>query len=122
MTIDKSQLHPMFEKSLRRSERLSDLATRKALDLPLDDDMQIITNHTRQGFGLIGTLLLSTALLAGGGGAAIGALALLNTWMQDAPDQGTTGTELSTDSPPAQEFKITFWTDDGENLEVTENE
>ena len=35
MPIDKAKLYPTFEKSLRRSERLTDLATRKALDLPL---------------------------------------------------------------------------------------
>ena len=75
MPIDKTKLYPMFEKSLRRNERLTDLATRKALDLPLDDDMQIITNNTRQGLGAIGTLLVSAVMLTGGGGAAFGLLA-----------------------------------------------
>ena len=65
MPIDKTQLYQTFDRSLRRSERLTDMATRKALDLPVDDDMQIITNNTRQGLGRVGALLLSLAMLAG---------------------------------------------------------
>lgn len=115
MPIDKSQLHPMFEKSLRRSERLSDLATRKALDLPLDDDMQIITNNTRQGFGLIGTLLLSAAMLTGGAASGFALMSALSP-------NGDMNPQVSSSLPEAQEFKVTFWTDDGEHLEVSDDE
>ena len=113
MPIDKTKLYPMFEKSLRRNERLTDLATRKALDLPLDDDMQIITNNTRQGLGAIGTLFVSGVMLFSG---AAGGFALLNHFSPVQENQATT--EL----PAAQEFEVTFWTEDGQQLEVDANE
>ena len=107
MPIDKANLYQTFHNSLRRSQRLSDLATRKALDLPLDDDMQIITNNTRHGLGLVGTLALSGMLLLSG---AAGGFALLRTTVPTTP------------APAAQEFEVTFWTEDGQPLEVTDHE
>ena len=115
MPIDKTKLYRTFEKSLRRSERLNDLATRKALDLPLDEDMQIITNNTRQGLSMAGMLLLSAVMLTGGGGAAWGLLTMLN-------NRGQPAAEVAGESPATQEFEVTFWSEDGQQLEVTESE
>ncbi len=118
MPIDKSQLYGMFQRSLKRSEKLNDLATRKALDLPLDDEMQIITNHTHRGLGRWGTLLLSLAMLAGGGGATLGTGAALG-WFERAiqpPPQTTPPDEAA-----AREFKVTFWTEDGQPLAVEDD-
>jgi len=123
MPIDKTQLYPTFDKSLRRSQRLADLATRKALDLPLDDEMQIITNHTRTGLGRGAALLLSLAMLATGGGAALGTFGLLEGFGNRRPEaRPETARGDEAPLPPAQEFKVTFWTEDGENLEVQESE
>ena len=115
MPINKTQLYPMFEKSLRRSERLGDLATRKALDLPLDDDMQIITNHTRSGLGMTGTLLVSVAMLISG---SAGGVALMNAWPSGEAASGNVDPQAASPPPVAQEFKVSFWTEDGEHLEV----
>ena len=77
MTIDKDQLYATFNKSSERRDKLADLATRKALDLPVEDDMQINTSTTYQGLGRCGSLLLALAMLAGGSGGALGIAGLL---------------------------------------------
>lgn len=117
MPIDKSQLYGMFQRSLKRSEKLTDLATRKALDLPLDDEMQIITNHTHRGLGRWATLLLSLAMLAGGGGATLGLGTVLG-WFERAIQQPSQ--RAPDEAAAAREFKVTFWTEDGEPLEIEE--
>lgn len=119
MPIDKTQLYPTFNNSLRRNQRLADAATRKALDLPLEDDVQIITDNSRQGLGRIGALLLSLAMLAGGGGAAVGALGLLRGFDRPAARQPSDAAPSQT---APQEFKVTFWSEDGQPLEVQNDE
>ena len=118
MPIDKTQLYQMFEKSLRRNQRLGDLSARKALDLPLDDDMQIITNNSRSGLGIAGTLLLSAGMLISG---TAGGFALMHQWNRAASEDANANAQPS-QLPESQEFKITFWTEDGESLEVQEDE
>ena len=119
MPIDKTHLYQMFEKSLRRNQRLGDLAARKALDLPLDEDMQIITNNTRSGLGIAGTLLLSVGMLMSG---SAGGFALMHQWNRSASHASDANARTSSQLPDAQEFKVTFWTEDGESLEVQEHE
>ncbi len=116
MTINKNELYATFHKSSERREKLADLATRKALDLPVEDDMQITTNTTYQGLGRCGSLLLALAMLASGGGGALGiagVLGLLNaaTPAREAP---------ATFEP--QEFEVTFFAEDGAPIEVSEEE
>lgn len=118
MTIDKSQLYATFNKSHERREKLADMATRKALDLPVEDDMQITTNTTYQGLGRCGSLLLALAMLASGSGAALGIaglLGLLNPARQAASPQ-----QPATFEP--QEFEVTFFAEDGSPIAVSEEE
>lgn len=110
MTIDKNALYATFHASNQRREKLADLATRKALDLPVEDDMQITTNTTYQGLGRCGSLLLALAMLAAGGGGALGiagALGLLHRGHEAAP---------ATFEP--QEFEVTFFAEDGKPVAV----
>ena len=60
--IDKETLYGEFLKSVRRKGRVEDLAIAKALDIPMDDDVQINQSKT----GITGWPLVS--LLLGGGG------------------------------------------------------
>lgn len=126
MAIDKSQLYATFEKSRQRRERLADLATRKALDLPVDDDMQINNHTSYQGLGRLGAVVLSLAMLAGGGGSALGIAGLLGLF--DAPARPPRTAEpsdraaTSARPPAAQEFKVTFWAEDGWPIEVASPE
>jgi hypothetical protein len=112
MTIDKDQLYATFNHSSQRREKLADLATRKALDLPVEDDMQITTNTTYQGLGRCGSLLLALAMLASGGGGALGIAGLLG-WLQPARDNST-----PTFAP--QEFEVTFFAEDGAPIAVND--
>lgn len=113
MTIDKQKLYGTFHKSLAKSEKLTDLATRKALDLPVDDEMQIITNnHTRQGLGRCGTLLLALAMAAGGSGMTLGLVSLLQNNVRNS-GEAASGAEFA-----PQEFQVTFWNEDGQPVEV----
>ena len=112
MTIDKDQLYGAFNKSHQRREKLADLATRKALDLPVEDDMQITTNTTYQGLGRCGSLLLALAMLASGGGGALGIAGLLGML------QPTREAPRPTFAP--QEFEVTFFAEDGSPIEVND--
>jgi hypothetical protein len=113
MTIDKSQLYATFEKSHERQQKLTDMATRKALDLPLEDDVQITTNTTHHGISWLGAALLSATLLAGGGGAALGLMSLFGALCPSVPSTPGAHHPIS-----PQEFKITFWAEDGKPIEV----
>ncbi len=125
MTIDKNELYGQFDSSHKRRQRLAELATRKALDLPLDDDMNIINN--RQGASMMGTALLSAALLLGGGGLGVGIAGLAGMGGADKPASPVVPA-MKPDSGPAptpvepQEFKVTFWGDDSQPIQVKSHE
>ena len=118
MTIDKDQLYATFNQSNQRREKLTDLATRKALDLPVEDEMQITTNTTYQGLGRCGSLLLALAMLASGGGGALGIAGLLG--LLTPARQAAAPQQPATFEP--QEFEVTFFAEDGKSIEVGVND
>ena len=113
MPIDKDQLYDRFHKSWERRERLADLATRKALDLPAEDDVRITTNTTHQGSSLLATSLVSMALLLAGGAAALGL-----TYFKSSPAQPPSTTTIP---PSPQQFKVSFWGEDDKEIQVEKN-
>ncbi len=117
MTIDKHQLYGRFVKSWERREKLADLATRKALDLPMDDEMNITT--TNRGVGLLPAAVVSAALLLAGGGMTLGLVKLLD---RPQPAQVPASGSHVAAPPPSQEFKVTFWAEDGTPLKVDEQD
>ena len=69
MPIDKDKLYETFQKSLERHQKLTDLATRKALDLPIDEGSGITTingvsGKVLLGLGLGGTSIVAAAMIA----------------------------------------------------------
>lgn len=71
--LDKETLYGEFLKSMRRKGRVEDLAIAKALDIPMDDDVQINQSRT----GITGWPLVS--LLLGGGGLSAWLISSLMT-------------------------------------------
>lgn len=70
MTIDKAELYGKFQGSVERREKLQNDITRKALDLPREDDMGDVTvNNGISGKALVGILVGMAAV--GGGGAIV---------------------------------------------------
>jgi hypothetical protein len=114
MSIDKTKLYATFEKSHQRQQRLADMATRKALDLPLEDDVQITTNTTNHGISWVGAVVLAATLLAGGGGTMFGVAGMLGALR--APQPAPRGPSTPLAAP--REFKVTFWAEDGAPIEV----
>lgn len=96
--IDKSKLYPTFLRSQERAEKLREIATRKNLDLPVDDDVNI-SNH-----GIAGKHLVAIA--------GIVLLGLLG-WRLLTP---SVSGQMA--SPAAQEYEVRFWLDDGTEIEV----
>lgn len=105
MTIDKNELYGQFQKSWDQRAKLTELATRKALDLPLDDELNITTTH--QGTPFLTTALVSAVLIFGGGAAAITAASWLG-WI----------TPRNTLDASAQDFKVSIWAEDGEEIRL----
>ena len=100
--VDKEELYPTFLKSLDRSEKLKEMATRKNLDLPLDDDV----NNTSTVNGISGKHLLG-----------VGALVLAGLLGWRAMDKTTAipgPPDTSTQAPAPQEYDVTFWVDGAE--------
>jgi len=123
MALDKEALYGQFLASFQRREKLADLATRKALNLPVEDDVNITTTHNGIGWrhlvGIVLMLLLSgtlggglTALLGSLGHNASGSLPAAAAPGNSAPAGAATA--------PAQpqQFKVTFYGEDGQPIEV----
>ena len=80
-SIDKESLYGEFLKSIRRKGRIESLAISKALDLPVEDEVQIKTGIT--GWPLV-------ALLLGGSGMASWLISsLMVSSSQPSPAQST---------------------------------
>jgi hypothetical protein len=80
--ITKKDLYPTYYRSLERNNKLMDAATRKALDLPLEDDVHITTNKT----GIGGGALVACVGLASAAAIAIAAMFAGNTPQPATPD------------------------------------
>ncbi|ANS03331.1 hypothetical protein [uncultured Mediterranean phage uvDeep-CGR2-KM19-C37] len=64
----KEQLYGRFLASAKRRDKIHEKAIHKALDLPLDDDVNV-TNINQRGLGLlgvIGSMGIGAAVMAGG--------------------------------------------------------
>ncbi len=78
------------------------MAQRKHLDLPMDDDVNI-SNHGISGKHLLG----------------LGAMVLAGTLGWRALTPGVEAPDLAAPTPVApQEFEVTFWAEDGTEIEV----
>lgn len=114
MSLNKEALYGNFLKSYDRRERLADLATRKALDLPVEDEVNINTTTNNQGSHWLTTLLMAGSLLLGGGGLTAGLGTALG-WFA----QGPTAAPRSASAPPsAQEYRVEFFTEEGKPIKV----
>ena len=118
MTIDKHQLYGAFLQSHERQQRLSDLATRKALDLPLDDDVNITQTTTNHAPSLASLLVLAGGLLAGGTGIGIGLPAMVAALSSAAPPPIPAIEQQAAAPAPASEYRVTFYAEDGRPIEV----
>lgn len=107
--VDKKELYQTFLGSLERSEKLKEMATRKNLDLPLDEDVNI-TNTTS---GISGKHLLGVGAIMFAG--------LLGWRGIDKLSFEPSHSTPATLSPAPQEYDVTFWVD-GEEITVTEPE
>jgi len=102
MAIDKNALYGTFQDSVDRNNKLTDDITRKALDLPRDDDVNITTtNNGVSGKALAG--ILAGVMAAGGGGAVV-----MNQMGQPTPQPVV--------QPSDQEATLTFYNSDGEEI------
>lgn len=125
MSIDKQQLYGAFTKSHQRQQRLSEMATRKALDLPLDDDVNITQTTTNHGPNLVSLLVLAGGLLAGGTGIGLGLPALWNepaTAAMDPPKASEPPPKTVALDPESTEFRVTFYAEDGRPIDVNQVE
>ena len=118
MTIDKHQLYGAFLQSHERQQRLSDLATRKALDLPLDDDVNITQTTTNHAPSLASLLVLAGGLLAGGTGIGIGLPTILEALSSADPSPVPAIEQQAAVPAPASEYRVTFYAEDGRPIEV----
>jgi hypothetical protein len=124
MALDKEALYGQFLASFQRREKLADLATRKALDLPAEDDVNITTTHN--GLQLrhlagIALMVLLSGTLGGGLTALLGSLGhnasgILPPAAATPAESAPAGAAV----PPAQpqQFKVTFYGEDGQPIEV----
>lgn len=86
---------------------------------PISGDVTIVN----QGGGALKSALMTAALLAGGGGGALG-LASLAGWLTPpaatAPAEPSAGDTAQADPalPAAQAYRVTFWAEDGTQIEV----
>lgn len=110
MPIDKNELYALFQHSFDRRERLADLATRKALDLPVEDEVNITNTTTHHGPSPLAMLAVSALMLLGGGGIALSAAGLAG-WFQSPG-----GAAVQPSGP--HEFRISFWTEEGSEIPV----
>jgi hypothetical protein len=121
MSIDKSKLYGCFQKSWQRRDRLNELATRKALDLPLEDDELQITN-THVGLNWPHLLTAGLLMLLSAGATAGGILAVAPLLGQPAvPVKDSTvmtPSEVTQQDLAAQEYEVFFWTEDGREIPV----
>ena len=103
--IDKKKLYGKFQESADRDGKLKEDIVRKSLDIPvpLGEDMNIST-------GINGRHLVALATLAG---------VLFLAWRWIESDQGAPAAQ----PPPAkaQEYDVTFWAEDGTQIEVKED-
>lgn len=64
MPIDKDKLYKTFQESLERHQNLTDLAARKALDLPIEEGTSIVSSNGVSGGVLLGLGLGGTSIVA----------------------------------------------------------
>ena len=121
MTLSKRELYGTFMESRERRERLADMATRKALDLPLDDDVNITNTTTHNGLPWAQLALLVGGTLAGGTGLGLALPALLGSLERGAPPPeirpANPSPQFSQTAEP-QEYRVTFWAEDGKPIDV----
>lgn len=110
MGIDKATLYPTYLKSQERAEKLREAAIRKNLDLPAENDVHIC-NHGIAGkhFVALGVLIL-TGLL--------GWRALEPSSPGVPPPVGVS----TAPTPAIQEYEVSFWAEDGTEIEVEKPE
>ena len=99
--IDKKQLYGRFNQSRERAEKTNDLAVRKALDLPLGDDVNITTRNGISGWAMAGLLAVATAGSVGGAG-------LIGYMNRPAAPPAPVVAEPEAEPPNPQRFKVTF--------------
>lgn len=118
MTIDKQQLYGQFLQSHQRQQRLSEMATRKALDLPLDDDVNITQTTTNHGPNFASLLVLAGGLLAGGTGLGVGLSSLWTTPPTAPASSHAPEPHQQAAAAGSAEYRVTFYAEDGKPIDV----
>lgn len=106
MAVDPKELYPTYYRAMERNNQLQDDITRKALDVPRQDDMQVTTNKGMSGWALV-TLLL-------GGGGILSAAALVGASMLRQPAPPT--------QPADSAYEVQFFDQHGDPIYVPPRE
>jgi len=116
MPIDKQQLYGHFQQSHDRRERLADTITRKALDIPMDDDVNITT--TNHGSSPFVTALAVVGMLATGGTFAIGTAAMMGVLSPTKSVPNSPAKQAAAQVPAPNNYRVTFWNEEGDQMQV----
>ncbi len=107
MTLDKDQLYGLFHRSAESRSRLHDMATRKALDLPMDDEVNVTTNTTHNGPSLWGLAGVMAATLLTGAAVGAGAFLFSRSPIESRPRAGD-----------VRDFEVRFYDQHGRPIDV----
>ncbi len=98
--IDEDSLYGIFNESVKQNQKLNNKAAHKALNLPMDDDMQINTTTNNYGskggsLGTIAKLAIGAGLITTGAGLPYG-LGLIADALKNKPAPTTPATDSDT--------------------------
>ena len=93
--VNKDDLYSVFTESVERNQKFANKVAHKALDVPMDDDMQITTTDNRTvnnyggKMGGLAKMALAGALIASGVGAGFAIPMILDTLKGKTPTVNT---------------------------------
>ena len=109
-TVNKEALYGTWMKSVNKRQATHELALRKAMDLPVEDDMQVNVQHGITGWQAVAAAAVLAAGLGGG--------FFMSQRGADAPAPAPVAQTPAVDPVPGQRFRVTFSSDDGTPIEV----